>query len=172
LWVDTGKTIAMRSGSAVAFICSTTGTSALAESGGSSLASAGSFAFISAHTAFETVTALPFKSRLMGVTTSALVPTPMVAAIGWPASMCASSSSPAMTRSSSIFQLACASRVTNKPSSSKKPCSLAITSGAQSVSLMKPSSRSSFSGVSASGAAAAGVAASAAASSATAELHL
>ena len=36
------------------------------------------------------------------------------------------------------FQLACASISTIKPSSSKKPFSFAITSGAQSVSLMKP----------------------------------
>ena len=37
----------------------------------------------------------------------ALVPMPIVAASGWPASMCAPSSSPPMTPSSSTFQLAC-----------------------------------------------------------------
>ena len=51
-----------------------------------------------------------------------------------------------ITRSSRIFQFACASSVTKRPSSSKKPSSCAITSGAQSVSLMKPSFSSSFSG--------------------------
>ena len=44
--------------------------------------------------------ALPFRSMLNAVTTSALVPKPMVAPSGWPASMCAPSSSPVMTRSS------------------------------------------------------------------------
>ena len=44
---------------------------------------------------------------------------PDVAASGWPASMCAPSSSPVMTRSRRTFQLACGSSVTNRPSSSK-----------------------------------------------------
>ena len=48
---------------------------------------------------------LPFKSMLKAVIMSALVPKPMVAAIGWPASMCAPSSSPEITRSSRIFHL-------------------------------------------------------------------
>ena len=44
---------------------------------------------------------------------------PIVAASGWPASMCAPSSWPSMTPSSSTFQLAWASSVTNSPSSMK-----------------------------------------------------
>ncbi|MNU10405.1 hypothetical protein D3C72_2575320 [compost metagenome] len=56
--------------------------------------------------------ALPLRSMVKAVTTSALVPKPMVAPIGWPESMCAPSSSPSITRSSSTFQLAWASRVT------------------------------------------------------------
>jgi hypothetical protein len=59
--------------------------------------------------------------------------------------MCAPSSSPEMTRSSSTFQLACASTWTNRPSSSKKPLSWATSTGAQSVSLMKPNLSWSFS---------------------------
>ncbi len=55
---------------------------------------------------------LPLRSMENGVMTCALVPKPMVAPIGWPASMCAPSSSPVITRSSSTFQLACASSVT------------------------------------------------------------
>ena len=66
-----------------------------------------------------------------GVTTSAWVPKPMVAPIAWPASMCAPSSSPSITRSSSTFQLACASTVTNRPSSSKKPFSWAMSDAAR-----------------------------------------
>ncbi|MNW05576.1 hypothetical protein D3C71_2018400 [compost metagenome] len=67
--------------------------------------------------------ALPLRSMEKAVTTSALVPKPMVAPSGWPASMCAPSSSPVITRSSSTFQLAWASRLTYSPSSSKKPFS-------------------------------------------------
>ena len=40
-----------------------------------------------AQTAFETVTALPFTSMVNAITTSALVPKPIVAPIGCPASM-------------------------------------------------------------------------------------
>src|SRR5690242_4081075 len=98
---------------------------------------------------FETVMPLPLRSMLKAVMMCALVPKPMVAAIGWPASMWAPSSSPEITRSSRIFQFACASSVTSSPSSSKKPFSLAMTRGAQSVSLMKPNFSSVFSGLSA-----------------------
>ena len=63
--------------------------------------------------------ALPLRSIENGVMMCALVPKPMVAPSGWPASMCAPSSSPVITRSSSTFQLACGSSVTIRPSSSK-----------------------------------------------------
>src|SRR5512138_2137143 len=59
--------------------------------------------------------------------------------------MCAPSNSPVMTRSRTTFQFACGSSVTYSPSSSKKPFSYAIASGAMSVSLMNPSLSSSFS---------------------------
>ena len=81
--------------------------------------SIGSSGFISSQTALDTVMPLPLRSMLKAVTMSALVPKPMVAPSGWPASMCAPSSWPSMTRSSSTFQLACASSVTFRPSSSK-----------------------------------------------------
>ena len=74
-----------------------------------------------------------------------LVPKPMVAAIGCPESICAPSSSPVMTLSRSCFQLGWAITSTERPSASKKPVSLAITMGAQSVSLMKPNFNESFS---------------------------
>jgi hypothetical protein len=50
-----------------------------------------------------------------------------------------------MTPSSSTFQFACGSSVTFRPSSAKKPFSLATASGAMSVSLMKPSFSAGFS---------------------------
>ena len=50
-----------------------------------------------------------------------------------------------MTRSSKTFQFDCASISTFRPSSSKKPFSLAITRGAQSVNLIKPNFKSVFS---------------------------
>ncbi len=83
------------------------------------VASFGMFGFIISQTSLETVMPLPFRSIENGVMICALVPKPMVAASGWPASMCAPSSSPVITRSSSTFQLACASSVTKSPSSSK-----------------------------------------------------
>ena len=75
-------------------------------------ASFGICGFIIAQISLETVMALPLRSIENGVMMCALVPKPIVAAIGWPASMWAPSSSPVMTRSSSTFQLACASSVT------------------------------------------------------------
>jgi hypothetical protein len=50
-------------------------------------ASLGSVSFISFQTSLETVQAFPFRSMLNAVTSAAFVPTPIVAAIGCPASM-------------------------------------------------------------------------------------
>lgn len=99
----------------------TMGASAAAETGrgGFGLFNFGLASCICFQRSLETVMPLPFKSMLNGVITFAFVPMPMVAAIGWPASMCAPASSPLMTRSSNIFQFACASSETKSPSSSK-----------------------------------------------------
>ncbi len=145
--VETGNTIAMRNGRPLARNFSSTGCSDSARIGcaGRPCASFGKAACISAHTSFETVVALPFRSMLNALTTSAFVPNPMVAPMGWPASRCAPSSSPVMSRSRITFQFACGSSVTYSPSSSKKPFSYAMASGAMSVSLMKPIFSCSFS---------------------------
>ena len=79
-------------------IGSTTGFSASARIGCFGLPSApvGTCAFIAVHTSLATVMPLPFRSIENAVTTCAFVPMPIVAPSGWPASMCAPSSSPVM----------------------------------------------------------------------------
>ena len=68
--------------------------------------------FISSQTALDTVMPLPLRSIENGVMMCALVPIPMVAPSGWPASMWAPSSVPEITPSSSTFQFACGTTVT------------------------------------------------------------
>ena len=118
--------MAILNGLPAALNFSSAGLSASAEIGCTGLpcaSLAATPAFISSQTSLETVMALPLRSMLKPVTTSAFVPMPIVAPSGWPASMCAPSSSPVITRSRMTFQLACGSSVTYRPSSSKKPFS-------------------------------------------------
>jgi len=74
----------MRSGWPRALHSSATGRSAVAAIGwgGEGFASPGLAFCICFQISFETVQALPFKSRLRAVTSSALVPMPIVAPIG------------------------------------------------------------------------------------------
>ena len=113
--VETGKTMPMLERLCrPARYASTTGFSASALIGCTGLPSApsGTCFFIAAQTSFATVIAVAVQVHRERGDDVRRVPKPMVAPSGWPASMCAPSSSPVITRSSSTFQFACGSSVT------------------------------------------------------------
>lgn len=95
-----------------------------------------------AYNAADTVIALPFSPMLNAVTMGS----PSVAAMAMPASMWAPSRAPTATLSRIVAHEASGESVTSSPWREKKPSSRATTSGAQSVSGMKPSATARFSG--------------------------